>query len=84
MLKLQLKDLGRLKMLKPRNYPAESKAGALLDMLIDAAIVGGITLVSTLIVAGPAASMQAAVLAGAMAFLVKLRELRGIKETRKE
>ena len=59
----------------PKRY---GRKDALADAIIDSAVVGGITLFSTLI-AAPDAAITVAIYAAGLAFLVKLKELRNIK-----
>lgn len=56
-----------------------TRTDVLIDQIMDSAIVGGITFLSTLTVATPDVSVRPALIAGALTFLIKLKEYRGIK-----
>jgi len=62
----------------PNNHK-RNKIDVLVDQIIDSAIVGGITALSTYISAGIDASWKSAVFAFGLTFLIKLKEYRGIK-----
>lgn len=66
-------------MVHPNAESAKTPKSKFVDALIDSAIVGGIAGTSTYVAGGPDATIGAAFLAFVMAFLVKLRALRGIK-----
>jgi hypothetical protein len=56
-----------------------SKTAILFNQIIDSIIVGGITGVSTYVAAGEATSINSAVLAFLLTFLIKIKEYRKIK-----
>jgi len=56
-----------------------TKVDALIDQLINSAVVGGIAGISTYVTAGVDASVKSALLAGGLAFLIKLKEYRKIE-----
>ena len=74
-----MKAYGLLRMAHPRVDADAKQKQTLIDMLIDSAIVGGISGVSAFVAGGSTASPGAAILAFALTFLIKLRALRGIK-----
>ncbi len=56
-----------------------SKRNVLVDQIIDSVIVGGITGVSTYVAAGETISINSAILAFTLTFLIKMKEYRKIK-----
>jgi hypothetical protein len=56
-----------------------SKTAVLCDQIIDSIIVGGITGVSTYVAAGEATSINSAIFAFSLTFLIKMKEYRKIR-----
>jgi len=63
------------------NCPKEkrTKTDVFIDQIIDSAIVAGITFFSSLTVTTPDMGWKPALVAGALTFLIKLKEYRNIK-----
>jgi len=63
---------------QPKPNEKRTKLDVLLEQILDSLIVGGITGLSTYISAGVDASWKSALISGALVFLIKLKEYRGI------